>query len=143
MATRAGLMLSRLTFIILALASTAAAQPQPRRATNLAALIAHPAFYHLRPVVLVGTMSQQDTGELRMTDEAGTLRVVFKGNAPDGLDEIRGEFWDLGRMNADDPRLAGYDLRATFGIDPDGAWPRPGQVTALIASAIAPTTPPA
>ena len=24
-----------------------------------------------------------------------------------GLDEVRGEFWDLGRMNADDPRLAG------------------------------------
>ena len=39
------------------------------------------------------------------------MRVLFKGSAPDGLSEVRGEFWDLGRMNADDPRLAGYDLR--------------------------------
>ena len=31
---------------------------------------------------------------------------------------MRGEFWDLGRMNADDPRLAAYDLRKTFGSIP-------------------------
>jgi hypothetical protein len=59
------------------------------------------------------------------------------GSAPDGIDEIRGEFWDLGRLGADNPRLAGYDLKATFKIDPEGAWPRPGQVTAIIASSVA------
>ena len=56
-----------------------------------------------------------------MSDDSGSIRLVFKGNAPDGLDEIRGEFWDIGRMKPDDPRLSGYDLRATFNIDPDGA----------------------
>jgi hypothetical protein len=66
------------------------------------------------------------------------MRVIFKGSAPDGVDEVRGEFWDLGRLTADDPRLAGYDLKSIFKIDPEGAWPRPGQVTAIVASAIAP-----
>ena len=73
-----------------------------------------------------------------MSDGSGSLRVIPDGNAPEGSDEIRGQFWDLGRMKADDPRLAGYDLRTMFHVDPDGAWPRPGEVTAIIASAITP-----
>ena len=36
-------------------------------------------------------------------------------------------------MNADDPRLASYDLRATFQIDPEGRGRSPGEVTAIIA----------
>ena len=35
-------------------------------------------------------------------------------------------------MKPDEPRLASIDLRRTFGVDPDGAWPRPGDVTAII-----------
>src|SRR5229473_5607936 len=129
--------------LFLAIATaTLSAQPSPRRATNLAALQAHAAFYHLRPIVLVGKVSLLDNGDLMMTDDAGTVRVVFKGSAPEGLDEIRGEFWDLGRMHADDPRLAGYDLQRTFHVDPEGAWPRPGQVTAIVASAIGAASPP-
>jgi hypothetical protein len=123
------------------MAATLFAQPSPRRATNLAALRAYPAFYHLRPVVVMGKVSLADNGEMRVADEAGSLRVVFKGSPPDGASEVRGEFWDLGRMNADDPRLAGMDLQRTFRIDPEAAWPRPGQVTAIVASAIADAPP--
>ena len=119
-----------------------AQQPSPRRATNLAALVAYPGFYHLRPIVVVGKVKQQDNGDVLLADDAGSVRVVFKGSVPDGLDEIRGEFWDLGRMNADDPRLAAYDVKATFHVDPNGAWPRPGEAMALIATAIEPASPP-
>jgi hypothetical protein len=111
-------------------------QQPPRRATNIAALTAHPAFYHLRPIVVTGNLSLESNGERRLRTDEGSLRVVFRGSAPEGLAEVRGEFWDLGRMNADDPRLTGYDLRATFQLDPEGPWPRAGQVTAVIASAI-------
>jgi len=48
-----------------------------------------------------------------VSDNSGSLRLIPQGNAPDGLDEVRGQFWDIGRMKPDDPRLAGYDLRAT------------------------------
>jgi hypothetical protein len=68
---------------------------------------------------------------------------VFKGNAPDGLDEVRGEFWDIGRMKLDDIRLSTYDLRTTFKVDPDQPWPRPGEVTAIVATAVAPAVVPA
>jgi hypothetical protein len=117
------------------------AQPAVRRATNIAALLAYPSFYHMRPVLLVGTVAQQPNGDLRVSDGTGSLRVIPDGNAPDGFNEVRGQFWDLGRMKADDPRLAGYDLRATFHVDPEGAWPRPGEVTVVIATGAAGITP--
>ncbi|HEY3042969.1 MAG TPA: Ig-like domain-containing protein, partial [Vicinamibacterales bacterium] len=122
--------------------ASADAQPAGRRATNIAAILAYPSFYHLRPILLVGTVAQQQNGEFRVSDGTGSLRVIPDGNVPDGRDEVRGQFWDLGRMKPDDPRLAGYDLRAAFHVDPEGAWPRPGEMTVIIASAIAPAAPP-
>lgn len=117
------------------------AQPAIRRATNLAALQNYPAFYQLRPILIVGTLKLAENGRLRVADDSGSLPVAFKGAAPDGLSEIRGELWDLGRMNADDPRLATMDVRGIFGIDPDGPWPKAGQAMAIVASAISPATP--
>jgi hypothetical protein len=125
------------------LAASLSAQPSQRRTTNIAALLAHGGFYHLRPIVIAGTLVRRDDGELRLVDEeAGSVKVVFRGSTPDGLSEVRGEFWDLGRLNADDPRLATHDLRATFQIEPDMGWPQPGEVTAIVAAAVSPVTPP-
>jgi Big-like domain-containing protein len=127
-----------LSCFILAVAAVADAQPQTRRATNLSALIAYPGYYHGRPVVIVGKVGLEKN-QLRVSDDAEhSVHLIFKGTAPDGLDEIRGEYWDLGRMKAGDPRLSTYDLRANFNIDPDGPWPRAGEVTAIIATAVAP-----
>src|SRR4051794_18408739 len=113
------------------------AQPVTRRATNLAAVLAYPGYYHGRPIVIVGKVGLEKD-QLRVSDEEHSIRLLFKGTAPDGLDEVRGEFWDIGRMKVDDPRLSTYDLRNTFKLDPDASWPRPGEVTAIMATAIAP-----
>src|SRR5947208_3567039 len=129
---------------MLAVAAPLFAQPATRRPTNIAALIAYPSFYHTRPILIVGTVSTNETG-IRVSDDNGSIKVLFKGSAPDGLDEIRGEYWDIGRMKPDEPQLAGYDLQRTFGVDPNGPWPRPGEVTAIIATnisqAVLPPTP--
>jgi len=90
---------------------------------------------------MVGTVTTTDAG-LRVSDDSGSIRLLSKGPAPDGLDEIRGEFWDLARMKPDEPRLASIDLRATFHLDPEGPWPRSGEVTAIMATAVSPSTPP-
>jgi hypothetical protein len=110
-----------------------------RRVTNIEALQAFPGFFHLRPTTIAGTVGLGDDGRLRLTTAAGSLPLVSSGSAADGESEVRGEFWDVGRMSPDDPRLAAYDLRETFRFDPEGPWPRPGQVTAFVASAIVPT----
>jgi hypothetical protein len=128
---------------ILMIAASASAQAPPRRATNLAALLAFPVFFHGRSVLIVGELSTQNDGQVRVSDGTTSMRVVFKGSAPDGKNEIRGEFWDLGRMNPDDPRLSSIDLRRTFGVDPEGPWPRAGEATVLMATAITPAAVPA
>ena len=136
-------MTRRVLFALILISAVAAdAQPPRRRATNVAAILGYPGFYHGRPILLVGKVGLEKD-ELRVSDDGGSIPVVFKGgNAPDGLDEIRGEFWDIGRMKPDDIRLSTYDLRATFKMDPSAPWPRPGDVTAIIASAVAPASPP-
>ena len=137
-------MIKHLALLLGVTAAVVSAQPPARRATNIEALLAHPTFFHQRPIIIVGTVATQSNGELKLANDAGSVRVVFKGTAPDGLDEIRGEFWDIGRMKPDDPRLAGFDLKGTFHVDPEGAWPRPGEVTAIVATAVTPaSTPPA
>jgi Big-like domain-containing protein len=130
-----------LLFLILA-ATAASAQTATRKATNLAALVAYPSFYHGRPIVIVGAVKTEANGQITVSDDNGSIHLLAKSGAPEGLDEIRGEFWDLGRMNADDVRLTGYDLRATFKIDPEGPWPKAGEVTAIVATAVTPATPP-
>ena len=121
---------------LLLLAATVSGQSSLRRVTNLTALATYPAFYNQRPITVIGELKLENNGELRVTTDGTSMRVVSKGSAPDGVNEIHGEFWDLGRMGADSPLLAAYDLKRTFNIDPEGAWPRPGQVTAIVASSI-------
>ena len=117
-------------------ATTLSAQPVTRRATNLAEVLAYPGFYNGRPIVLVGKVELSKEGRFTVSDDAGSVHLLFKGSPPDGLDEVRGEFWDVGRMKPEDPRLSTYDLQTTFKIDPKGAWPRPGEVTAIVATAV-------
>ena len=128
--------------VVLALSSLSDAQPATRRATNLATLLAYPGFFHGRPILIVGKVGVEKD-QLRLSDDNGSIHLLFKGTAPDGLDEVRGEFWDIGRMKADDIRLSTYDLRQTFKMDPDAPWPRPGDVTAIVATAVAPAVLPA
>src|SRR5262249_236064 len=51
--------------------ASADAQPQTRRATNLATLLAYPGFYHGRPILIVGKVGI-DQNQLKVADEAGT-----------------------------------------------------------------------
>ena len=128
-------MFRRVLLLTLVVVSAASAQPASRRATNLAAILAYPGFYVGRALLVVGTVTEKN-GEFRVSDDEESMPLLFKGNPPDGLDEIRGEFWDLGRMKADDIRLSTYDLRTVFHLDPDAGWPRPGDVTAFIATSV-------
>jgi Big-like domain-containing protein len=132
----------RLVALVGLAASLSAQTTTTRRATNVAALLAYPSFFHGRPIVIVGTVKSDANGQMRVSDDNGSIHLISKSGAPEGLDEIRGEFWDLGRMNADDIRLAAYDIRTTFKIDPEGPWPKAGEVTAIIASAVTAASPP-
>jgi hypothetical protein len=130
--------------LVLGAATAAWAQTATRRSTNLASLVAYPGFYHGRSILIVGTVTTTESG-MRVADDSGSIRLLTKGSAPDGLDEVRGEFWDIGRMKPDEPQLANFDLKRTFNIDATSSWPRPGEVTVIVATSVAqaqlPTTP--
>ena len=130
--------------LALALATTAAAQTaDTRRATNIEAILAFPDFFHGRPVMLVGTLATSDAGELRLTENTAAIRIVYKGHVSDGLSEVRGQFFDVGRIKPDDPRVQTLDLRNAFHLDPEsGTWPKPGEITAVFANTIAPASRP-
>ena len=124
-------------------AATVSAQPSPRRATNIAALQGVPAFFHLRPVVVMGKVSLADDGELRVTDEAGVAPHRLQGQRAGRVERsarrILGSRPDERRRSAT-RRLSTSSGR--FASTPRAAWPRPGQVTAIVASAIAEAQPP-
>jgi hypothetical protein len=132
-------MLKRVLLLSFLTASVVSAQPATRRATNIETILAYPGFFHSRPILIVGTVSSKPNGDLVVGDEAASVRLIFKGSAPDGLDELRGEFWDVGRMKPDDPRLS-KTLKTAFRIDPEAAWPRPGEMTAIVATGVAPAS---
>ena len=71
---------------------------------------------------MIGDVATQPNGQIHVSNGVASMRVVFDGSAPDGNDEIRGEFWDLARINQDDPRLTRIDLQKTFGLEPGGPY---------------------
>lgn len=136
-------MIRRVLALLLATAAVVSAQSGTRRATNLAALLAHPTFYHQRPITVVGSVTLETNGVYTISADGLTMKMVSRTSAPDGLDEIRGDFLDIGRMNADDPRVRTLDLKRYFNIDPEGPWPKAGEVFAIVASSVTAATPPA
>jgi hypothetical protein len=113
--------------------------------TNVPSLLAFPAFYHLKEVVVRGELTPRgDAYALAPTTGDRAVDVVFK-DPPDatGIVEVRGQCWDVGRMTQDDPRFGGYDITAFLGRAMDGRWPAQGELVMLNATSAVAAIPPA
>ncbi len=116
---------------------TTFAQPAAtRRATTLAALAAYPVFFQGQPVLVRGTLTTEARGPvLTSPDVDHQLRLILRGpSPPDGPVELRGEFWDVGRLQRDDPRAAAWSLGSVVAGDSEDEWPKPGEVLVLVVS---------
>jgi hypothetical protein len=113
-------------------------------ATTLEALTTYPNFYHLRTVVVRGEVSTSDS-QVRLVPPGGTGRgveLVLRAGAPgSGVTEVRGQFWDVGRMTADDPNAANDHLaefvRTRFG----DRWPAHGELLVIKVTSLTPPPP--
>lgn len=117
------------------------AQPVGRRAVTIPALRAFPSFFNGQPVLLRAELRQETS---RATLAAGDHTIpafVASGVSGSGDLELRGELWDLGRMQPDDFRLSGKDLRSLLGVDPAASWPRPGEVLVVNVTSASPAAP--
>jgi hypothetical protein len=113
-------------------ASAAFGQPVGRRATTLTAIKAFPGFFNGQTVLVRAEVKQdQQRASVVSGDETVPALIRPGVTVPNGVAEVRGEVWDIGRMQPDDARFTGRDLRVVLGVDPGSNWPRPGEVLVL------------
>jgi hypothetical protein len=119
------------------------AQPLARKATTVEALLAYPLFFHGAQVAVRGDVEKR--GRLLVLTSPAVERevpLVWRASAPRaGLTELRGEFWDLGRLSEVDPRLAGLDLQPVLDATTHDRWPGVGEVHVLSVGATLPAEP--
>lgn len=108
------------------------AQLAPRRAASPSALLAYPGFYQGQLVVVRGNLVTRDQPVLLSPAVERSIPLIFSGPSPiDGPVELRASFWDVGRLQREDPRIATLGLDRLLPRGLDGDWPRPGEVIAL------------
>ena len=100
------------------------AQPGTTRiATNAESLVGSAVFFNAKQIAV-----RRDIEEAgRLIKLAGTAKpvYVFWAERPGvtSNSEIRGEFWDLGRLEKTDTRLSNIDVQAMLETAPGGPWP--------------------
>ena len=111
------------------------AQPARRIPTTLAALDAYTTFFHRQPVV-VRARAAGDLRDLFVTDGERRIRVLNVAPPVAGeseLLEIDGTFWDVGRLQPNDPRLADLGVERLSERLFNKPWPVNGELRLLIA----------
>jgi hypothetical protein len=115
-------------------ALSAHAQVPTRVATTVDALIAVPVFFHSKQVVVRSGVVESGG----LTQLANTRKPVFviwrEPTTPRSDAEIRGEFWDIGRLQADDSRFSTVDFKPLLQATTGGQWPSREQVFVLLAA---------
>jgi hypothetical protein len=125
----------------LLVAVAAAAQPADRFATTADALVANPLFYNGKRIVV--RRAVKEVGRLTELDGTAKPVYVFWKERPVGSDgEIRGEFYDLGRMVEGDPRFSSYDFAPVVEAASHGRWPARDQVFVLLGATFVESPPP-
>jgi Big-like domain-containing protein len=108
------------------------AQAPTRVATTADVLIAAPVFFHGKQIVVRSGVV--DSGGV--TQLANTRKPVFvlwrEPTTPRSDAEIRGEFWDIGRLQPDDSRFSTVDFKSLLQAATGGQWPSRDQVFMLL-----------
>jgi hypothetical protein len=120
--------------------AAAAMQPATRIATTAEGLLGSALFYHGKLVVVQHAVSYEQQVP-RLAGTAKPIFVVWKERPSSDRGEIRGEFWDLGRIEAGDSRFAGYDLAQIVESTLQGRWPSRDQVFVLLGATLTPSNP--
>ncbi|MCM3881504.1 MAG: Ig-like domain-containing protein [Vicinamibacterales bacterium] len=132
--------------VVVALSTTAApasAQTvQARRAATVSALLTFAGFFQGQPVVVRGNLATRDQAVLISASVERAIPLIFNGPSPaDGPVEVRASFWDVGRLQRDDPRIQSLGLGRLLSNAAEGEWPRPGEVVALVVTDAIPVKP--
>ena len=130
-----------LAIAVLGAALSAGAQSPDRIATTADALIANPVFFNSRRIAVRHALKMTD----ELTELEATAKPVYvywreRPTASDG--EIRGEFWDLGRMTEGDTRFSSYNFSPLLAAVNNGRWPARDQIFVVLGATLVPGPPP-
>jgi hypothetical protein len=121
-------------------AAVAVAQPVSRVATTVSGLAGSAQFYHGKSIVLE-TETVTENGLTRIAVSPRPMYVLWKDRPASGKGEIRGEFWDVGRIEQGDSRFTGIDFSLILEHATRGRWPRRDEVYVILAASMLPATP--
>ena len=118
-------------------AAPAYSQGPSRIATTADALTTSPIFFHGKQIAVRRGVVQQDR-LWRLADTAKPIFVFWKDRPSLASDsEIRGEFWDVGRLQRDDPRFSSVDFNQVIEAGWHGEWPPRDHVFVLLGATAA------
>jgi hypothetical protein len=104
-------------------------------ATTAHALVANPLFFNGKRIAVRHPVKV--TGTLTELDATAKPVYVFWREPPAGSSgEIRGEFWDLGRMQDGDERFASHDFRPVIEAANNGRWPGRDQIFVILGATV-------
>ena len=110
---------------------------QTRHATTLDALDQHPFFFHGQEIIVVTeATSEQVLTWLVNADDSVRLLALDVPPPPDGVRErleVIGTFYDVGRLDEGDQRLAGLPIRRLSEELLRKPWPGIGELPVLVA----------
>ncbi len=140
------------TALVVCATAFAPAQPPGRMATTADALRTSPVFFHGKRIAVLGSVAES-RGLYRLEaqgttaapdakpDLASKLIYVYWRDQPARSDgEIRGEFWDLGRITEGDSRFSSIDFRPLLEALTDGRWPGRDRVFLILNASIVEST---
>ena len=119
---------------------------QGRRAATLDALDRHPFFFHGQEVILVTDAAGEEVLTWLVSDDDGVrLLALDVPPPPDGVRErleVIGTFYDVGRLDEDDRRLAGLPIRRISETLLRKPWPARGELPLVVATSSRPAATP-
>jgi hypothetical protein len=133
-------------------AASAWAQTSTRVATTVDALRSAPVFFHGKPIAVLGSVVEQrgfarlvapaeGTPEAAAPAAADRAIYIYWRDQPSRTNgELRGEFWDLGRLTEGDPRFTAYDFRPLLEAATQGRWPGRDQIFVVIGASLVEST---
>jgi hypothetical protein len=118
--------------------STVSAQAPTRLATTAESLVATPVFFHGKQIVVRRDVEPAGT-LMRLVNTAKPVFVFWRDSpsAP-ANSEVRGEFWDVGRLEPRDPRFSSVNFQPileTIG----GQWPSRDSVFMILGASAVPS----
>ena len=108
------------------------AQAASRLAATAEALVAAPVFYHGKQITV--RRDVEPAGALmKLAGTAKPIFVFWRDSASAPLNsEVRGEFWDIGRLERTDSRFSSVNFQPILDAAANGQWPGRDQVFMIL-----------